>query len=228
MLRTLATWVKPWRTLSSGRCPERASPRKLFRAVVQVITARLPGLEQVVEALLLGGPWLGRPRWPRTPWREQSRTEGCFKETGVARAVQGRLVQRGCPALGRAEGGPWSEGEPGWVGLAESLSLRDAEWPGQAPAHTCSWKRDPPGRRPEAPGLGTGPRRLPRGDGSLSTVRRERAPQTCCSDCVQGGQEGRGAGQATRRPDSQPGHRPAGPASFLPPVPPTCPSICLL
>ena len=161
MLRTLATWVKPWRTLSSGRCPERASPRKLFRAVVQVITARLPGLEQVVEALLLGGPWLGRPRWPRTPWREQSRTEGCFKETGVARAVQGRLVQRGCPALGRAEGGPWSEGEPGWVGLAESLSLRDAEWPGQAPAHTCSWKRDPPGRRPEAPGLGTGPRRLP-------------------------------------------------------------------
>ena len=58
MLRTLATWVKPWRTLSSGRCPERASPRKLFRAVVQVITARLPGLEQVVEALLLGGPWL--------------------------------------------------------------------------------------------------------------------------------------------------------------------------
>ena len=136
MLRTLATWVKPWRTLSSGRCPERASPRKLFRAVVQVITARLPGLEQVVEALLLGGPWLGRPRWPRTPWREQSRTEGCFKETGVARAVQGRLVQRGCPALGRAEGGPWSEGEPGWVGLAESLSLRDAEWPGQAPAHT--------------------------------------------------------------------------------------------
>lgn len=153
--------------------------------------------------------------------------EGCFKETGVARAVQGRLVQRGCPALGGAEGRLWSEGEPGWVGLAESLSLGDAEWPGQAPAHTCSWKRDPPGRRPEAPGLGTGPRRLPIGDGSLSTVRRERAPQTCCLDCVQGGQEGRGAGQATKHPDSQPGHRPTGPASFLPPVPPTCPSICL-
>lgn len=28
-----------------------------------------------------------------------------------------------------------------------------------------------------------------------------------------------------RCPDSQPGHRPAGPASFLPPVPPACPSI---
>lgn len=44
MLRTRATWVKPWGALSSGRCPEGAGPRKLFRAAVQVITARLLGV----------------------------------------------------------------------------------------------------------------------------------------------------------------------------------------
>lgn len=123
-------------------------------------------------------PWgaLSSGRWPRTAWWEQSRTEGCFKEMGVARALcRGDWPRAGAQLWGEQRADR-SAGEPGRVGLAESHC--HSEMPrgqGRPPARTCSRKRDRPGCRPEArcPGWGLdlavrpeGMGRCPLSDGS--------------------------------------------------------------
>ena len=113
-------------------------------------------------------PWgaLSSGRWPRTAWREQSRTEGCFKEMGVARALcRGDWPRAGAQLWGEQRA-DWSTGEPGRVGLAESHSqLEMPSGQGRPPACTCSWKRDPPGCWPEArcPGWGLDLAACPKG-----------------------------------------------------------------
>lgn len=91
----------------------------MFRAVVRVTTARLPGLEQVVKALLLGGPWLGRPRWPRTPWREQSRKRAALKRRGWRGLCRGDWSRGGAQLWGeqRADCGA-RESLGGWGSLS--------------------------------------------------------------------------------------------------------------
>ena len=67
-------------------------------------------------------PWgaLSSGRWPRTAWWEQSRTEGCFKEMVVARALcRGDWPRAGAQLWGEQRVDR-SMGEPGRVGLAES------------------------------------------------------------------------------------------------------------
>lgn len=77
----------------------------------------------MVEGLLLGGPWLGRPRWPRTAWWEQSRTEGCFKEMGVARVLcSGAWPRAGAQLWGEQTGAQESLG--GWGSLRLTVTRR--------------------------------------------------------------------------------------------------------
>lgn len=84
----------------------------------------------------------GGPGGPGLLERDQSRTEGCFKETDGGGAVQGRLAQRGCP--------PWGEqradcGARESLGEWGSLSHRHSEMlsgQGRSPPPHLPWKRD--------------------------------------------------------------------------------------